>query len=87
MPLALNADHLQQLTQGSGIAPGIIAERGAYTATTQKHLADLGFQDYQRRVPALVLPVHDIHGKVALHQIRPDKPRTGKKKRVIKRLV
>ena len=84
MTHSLSPAHLQQLTEGSGIAAGIVAQRGCYTATTPAQLETLDFAEYQRRVPALVFPVFDVHGQVALHQIRPDHPRKNKRRRPVK---
>lgn len=68
----------------SGLAPAVIAARGYWTATTKRELADLGFAPAQRRVPALVLPIHGVYGEVVFHQIRPDVPRHGADGRAIK---
>jgi len=84
MTLMLSPDHLQQLVKGSGIAEALVTRSGCYTATKPAQLQALGFKDYQRRVPALVLPVHDVHGRLALHQIRPDHPRKNKRGKVLK---
>jgi len=84
MSTALSAPHLQQLVEGSGIHPDVVQRMGCSTATTPAQLAALHFKDYQRRVPALVLPVHDVHGTVAVHQIRPDIPRKNKRGKVLK---
>src|SRR5689334_3710710 len=80
----LSPEHLQMLTKGSGISEEVIKERGYYTATTKGQLEALGFADFQRCAPALVLPVHDVHGNVHLHQIRPDTPRKNKRGRSLK---
>lgn len=72
------------LHDDSGIAPEVIAARGYWTATTKQALADLGFALSQRRVPALVLPIHGVAGQVVNHQIRPDTPRHGPDGRAIK---
>ena len=80
----LSSAHRKMLEEDSGLAPEVIAERGYYTATSAAHLATLHFAEYQRRVPALVLPVFDVHGQVALHQIRPDSPRKNKKRKPVK---
>jgi len=82
--MTLSADHLQQLTEGSGIAEALVQRVGCYSATTKAQLHALKFKDYQQRVPALVFPVHDVHGQVALHQIRPDTPRINKRKKPVK---
>ena len=52
----LSPTHQQMLVEESGIALEVIAERGYYTATTVAQLEALDFAEYQRRVPALVLP-------------------------------
>jgi hypothetical protein len=39
-------------------------------------LESLGFDPPQRRVPAMVIPIRDVRGDIATHQIRPDEPRT-----------
>jgi putative DNA primase/helicase len=72
------------LQDDSGIAPTVIAARGYWTATTKQALADVGFALSQRRVPALVLPIHGVDGQVVNHQSRPDTPRHGPDGRSIK---
>ncbi|PON15811.1 hypothetical protein C2W62_21820 [Candidatus Entotheonella serta] len=44
----------------------------------------MGFAPAQRRVPALVLPIHGVGGIVVNHQIRPDTPRRGRDGHVVK---
>jgi putative DNA primase/helicase len=60
---------------GSGISEKVVEARGYWTATDPGELKDLGFSEYQRRVPALVIPVHGIDGEVLFNRIRPDDPR------------
>jgi hypothetical protein len=72
------------LTVDSGISTLVLEQRGYWTATTADELTALGFADYQRRTPCLVLPVHDVHGNIALHQIRPDQPRKNKRGKRLK---
>ena len=67
--------HRQMLTRKSGISPIVIEERGYYTAKAKAELARLGFSERQRRVPALVVPMHSPAGELVTHQIRPDAPR------------
>jgi hypothetical protein len=62
----------------------VIAARGYWTATTKRALADVGFAPAQRRVPALVLPIHGVDGQLRTHQSRPDTPRWGRDGHVIK---
>ena len=51
-------------------------ERGYFSASARKTLAQLGFsRSQQERVPALVLPVCGVTGAVVFHQARPDQPR------------
>ena len=52
-----------------------IAERGYKTVTTKAALKDLGFSANQQLVPALLIPISNVHGEVAGYQSRPDKPR------------
>jgi hypothetical protein len=82
MTRPLAPHHYQMLSQESGISDEVMTERGYYTATTKVELEALGFTDFQRCAPALVLPVHDVHGRICTHQIRPDTPRRNKKKLV-----
>ena len=65
----------QALVDGSGISPEVAAARGYWTATRKAELRDLGFGEAQARVPALVIPIHNVIGELALYQLRPDVPR------------
>ena len=84
MTQQLSPEHLKTHITGSGIALNVAQERGYYTATTPAQLEALDFAEYQRHMPALVLPVSDVHGQLALHQIRPDTPRKNKKRKPVK---
>jgi Domain of unknown function (DUF3854)/Domain of unknown function (DUF927) len=70
--------HLAMLCEESGIDDAVIKSRGYWTASRKSELRDLGFTQPQRRVPALVIPIHDVHGEIASYQIRPDNPRVIK---------
>lgn len=72
------------MLEASGIVPATMNARGYWTATTKTELRDLGFSAAQCQVPALVIPIFDVTGQVALHQIRPDSPRTGQNGKAIK---
>jgi hypothetical protein len=72
---ALSPEHLRALVEGSAIAPEVISERGYRTATDAGELEKLNLAQYQRRVPALVVPVYDVDGKLRFHRARPDNPR------------
>lgn len=69
------AQHHRNQLESSAIDPEIIAERGYRTATTKSDLERLGFGRAQRNVPAMVIPIYNVHGELALRQIRPDEPR------------
>jgi hypothetical protein len=71
----LSPDHLQQLTEGSGIAPDVAQERGCYTITQTTQLKALRFPAYQWRVPGILFPVHTTNGEVLPIVYRPDVPR------------
>ena len=65
----------QALIDGSGIDPEVAAARGYRSVTTKADMQRLGFSASQTRVPALLIPVHDVHGQIATYQARPDAPR------------
>lgn len=77
-------DHHAKLLADSAISPEVANERGYVTADTKTRLEQLGFAGYQRRVPGLLVPVYDETGTVALHQYRPDSPRTTKAGKMVK---
>ena len=67
--------HHLALLKASAIAPEVARARGYRSVTAGSELDRLGFPRRQRRVPALLIPVWDVTGKVALYQLRPDEPR------------
>ncbi len=71
----LAAHHRAMLEQGSGISPEKISDRGYFTVTHKDDLRELGFADYQLRVPAMVIPVYGVDGRFRFYRIRPDDPR------------
>ena len=75
-------DAHKALLEGSAIAARVADQRGYWSATTKAQLKELGFGDAQRRVPALVIPVRDVHGEIATYLIRPDMPREPARRRV-----
>ncbi|HEX2999561.1 MAG TPA: DUF3854 domain-containing protein [Armatimonadota bacterium] len=64
-----------KLIKDSAIAPEIARARGYRTVTVKSELDSLGFSRQQQRVPALLLPVWNAKGEMALYQARPDEPR------------
>ncbi|MDP9236716.1 MAG: DUF3854 domain-containing protein [Chloroflexota bacterium] len=81
--MSLSELHLHAL-RSSAVSDEVSAERGYDTVTKAAHLERLGFGKNQRRVPAMLLPVHGFKGGVASYQIRPDTPRVGTDGRLIK---
>ena len=66
----------------SAIDAGVARERGYRSITSTNDLRQLGFSAAQQRVPGLLVPIHGVDGRVALHQLRPDAPRERKGKAV-----
>jgi hypothetical protein len=67
--------HRTMLEHESGISPEKINDRGYFTVTDTDDLQELGFADYQLRVPAIVIPVYGVDGRLRFYRIRPDDPR------------
>src|SRR5215211_424604 len=68
------------LELGSGISPEKISDRGYFTVTDAEDLRELGFADYQLRVPAMVIPVYGVDRGFRFYRIRPDDPRRDPEK-------
>lgn len=83
LPRALDADHAVMLGR-SGISKEIISQRGYRTITDKSLLERLGFQPWQARVPALLVPLRNREGKVVSVQIRPDRPRRDRSGKIVK---
>jgi hypothetical protein len=76
----LKEEHWESLISGSGISEEVVQARGYWTATDPDEMLELDFTKPQRRVPALVIPVHGIDGAVRFSRVRPDNPRPDPKK-------
>jgi hypothetical protein len=80
--------HHRARIEASAIASEVAAERGYMSVASERgakaYLGTLGFAEYQRHVPALLIPVYNVHGALATHQIRPDDPRLDKDHKAIK---
>jgi hypothetical protein len=74
----------EALLRASAIAQEVAAARGYRSVSKKSHLEALGFGKRQRRVPALLIPIYDIHGKIATYQIRANDPRIDKSGKVVK---
>jgi hypothetical protein len=65
------------LLRASAISPDVARERGYQTVTNPNELGIKGFKEWQRLVPALLIPCHDVTGRIGMYTIRPDRPRKG----------
>jgi P4 family phage/plasmid primase-like protien len=81
---ALDERHYLELTEGSGISPEIVEGRGYFTVRLAEEAAALGFSEWQRKVPALGVPMYTPDGEMATCQMKPDRPRKGKKGKTVK---
>lgn len=72
------------LIRASAISNQVAEARGYRTVTTPQSLARLGFADYQRRLPGLLVPVWGVSGRIETHQLRPDSPRADENGRIRK---
>ncbi len=68
----------QARIEASAISAEIAAERGYWSATKPSELANFG-REQRRLMPALVTPMYNVRGELALETIRPDKPRLDRK--------
>ena len=80
---ALSPAH-QAIITASSISPEVAAARGYRSIPAGPEgigqLATLGFDSYQRRAPALLIPIYGVSGELVTYQIRPDNPRLKKSK-------
>ena len=83
LPRELDADHAAML-ESSGISPDVITARAFRTISDKSVLESLGFQPWQARVPALLVPLRDRNEHVAAIQIRPDRPRLDKSGKAVR---
>jgi len=72
------------LFEESGIGARVAVKRGYRTVTSKAELERLGFGRSQRSVPALLMPIYSLPGKIVLYQSRPNEPRIGKRGKPIK---
>jgi putative DNA primase/helicase len=75
----LSPEHRKMLLEESGISPDVVAARGYRTVEDSEELSQLGFADYQCRVPGLLIPIRGTSEEVVFHRYRPDRPREGRK--------
>ena len=75
--------HLAKL-EASAIDQAVAGERDYRSVTEKTALERYSFSRQQRRVPALLIPVHGATGEIVLHQARPDEPRMNSKGKAVK---
>ena len=78
----LSARHQHMLDVSSSISPEIIADRGYATVRSRAEL--LEFKKYQRRAPALRIPIYSPDKETTSSQLRPDNPRKDRKGKPLK---
>ena len=64
----------RELIEASAIWPDVAEARGYRSVTEKRELNGL-FGPVQQRVPALLIPLHDVYGELRAYQLRPDQPR------------
>ncbi|MGI8514507.1 MAG: phage/plasmid primase, P4 family [Acidimicrobiia bacterium] len=72
--ISIFPQHRSKLIE-SGVSPVVARERGYVSADNKAQLGRYGFSPIQRRIPALIIPIHGVDGGVVGYQIRPDHPR------------
>jgi Domain of unknown function (DUF3854) len=82
-PPPLSEAHRWMLEEESGISPEVIAARGYWTVSARAQLVGT-FPKWQRRAPALFVPMFSPDGVTTRAQIRPNNPRTDKRGKVVK---
>src|ERR1035437_988943 len=70
----LLAQHAALLT-ASAISDEVAEARGYRSVEQKARLNELGFSPTQARVPALLIPIWNVQGEIALYQTRADEPR------------
>ncbi len=65
----------EKILEASAIDSDVRSARGYRSVSVKAELRGFGFGVPQCRVPALLIPVRDVHGEIATYQIRPDEPR------------
>ncbi len=63
------------LLTASAISDKVAKARGYRSVEQKARLTELGFSSTQARVPALLIPIWNAHGEIALYQTRADEPR------------
>ncbi len=83
----LSRRHAEELSR-SAISPEVAALREYATINAELKnvsvLAVLGFADYQRRTPGLLVPQWDVFGQRAAAQFKPDNARRDQRGKIVK---
>jgi hypothetical protein len=82
-PPPLSEAHRWMLEEESGISPEVFAARGYWTVSARAQLVGT-FPKWQRRAPALFVPMFSPDGVTTRAQIRPNNPRTDRRGKVVK---
>ena len=64
-----------ELIRASRISQSVAEARSYRTLRSAAAIKRCGFRDAQCNAPALLIPIYDVRGDLALYQIRPDSPR------------
>ena len=80
--LNLLAQH-RAFLQARAVSDEAARARGYFSAERRRDLEAIGFSGAQAQlVPSLVIPILDVRGEIAFHQLRPDTPRERNGKRL-----
>ena len=79
----LRPEH-RKLIDDSAISREVAESRGYRSARSKAELKGLGFNNNQSRVPALIIPIYGVDGKIQFYQARCDHPRINKVGKPIK---
>ena len=75
--MGISKPHLRAVIEESGVEAEVARVRGYRTVREERELVELGFTEYQAKVPALLVPIYRPNeAEPSLHQSRPDSPRT-----------
>ncbi|MEQ4489535.1 MAG: DUF3854 domain-containing protein [Dehalococcoides mccartyi] len=80
----LLTEHLNHLSEGSGISLDVIKERGYRSILGKADLAKVGFTSSQQRTTGILIPLWGVDGGQVGYQYRPDNPRSDSRQRPVK---
>ncbi len=74
----------QEMLAASAVTQEVAGARGYRSIAVKADLERLGFGRAQRRVPGLLIPIHNVAGEIETYQYRPDEPRMNDKGKAVK---